>query len=79
MISRYLAEALRRARYQVVDGGLYCGTVPGLVGVIASARTLEACREELADVIEEWLLVRVAQGLKIPRLGSAKVQVRRAS
>ncbi len=79
MISRYIAEALHRARYDVVDGGLYCATVTGLPGVIATGKTLETCRDELVEVIEEWLLVRVAQGLKIPRLGTATVQVKRAS
>ena len=79
MISRYIAEALHRASYDVVDGGLFCATVAGLPGVIATGKTLETCREQLVEVIEEWLLVRVAQGLKIPRLGTATVQVKRAS
>lgn len=79
MISRYLAEALRRARYEIVDDGIYCATVTGLPGVVATGKTLEGCRDQLAEVIEEWLLVRVALGLKIPRLGSAVVQVKRAS
>jgi predicted RNase H-like HicB family nuclease len=79
VISRYIAEALHRAHYRVVDDGLYCATVTGLPGVVATGKTLEACREQLVEVIEEWLLVHVAQGLKIPRLGTATVQVKRAS
>jgi predicted RNase H-like HicB family nuclease len=47
--------------------------------VIATAATLEGCRDALAEVIEEWILVRVARGLDIPALGGARVQVRRAS
>ncbi len=79
MITDYVNEALHRARYSVVDGDTFCGTVPGLPGVIATATTLEACRDQLAEVVEEWVLVRVSQGLSTPRLGSARVQVRRAS
>jgi predicted RNase H-like HicB family nuclease len=79
VISRYLAEALHRAQYRTVDDGLFCATVPGLPGVIATGATLESCRDQLADVIEEWLLVRVARGLKIPKIGTATVQVKRAS
>lgn len=79
MISMYVAEALRRAQYRIVDDGVFCATVAGLPGVIATGKTLEACRDQLAEVIEEWLLVRVSQGLKIPRLGTARVQVKRAS
>ena len=36
MITNYIAAALRRARYQTVEGGLICATVPGLRGVIAA-------------------------------------------
>ncbi len=78
MITTYLDKALRRARYQQVDG-VFCATVPGLPGVIATAPTLEACRDQLAEVIEEWVLVRVARGLRVPPLGGIKVEVKKAS
>jgi predicted RNase H-like HicB family nuclease len=79
VITKYIAEALLRARYRIVDDGVFCATVAALPGVIATGRTLEACRGQLVEVIEEWLLVRVAQGLRIPRLGTATVQEKRAS
>ena len=79
MISRYLDAALHRARYSRPEDGVFCGTVPGLRGVIATAAALEGCRNALAEVIEEWILVRVARGLDIPALGAARVQVRKVS
>jgi len=79
MISRYVDRALRRARYVEIEGGAYCGTVAGLRGVIATGPTLEACRDRLVDVIEEWILVRVARGLAVPPMGGARVEVKRAS
>jgi hypothetical protein len=47
--------------------------------VIATGDTLEACPRDLAEVVEEWLLVRVARGLSIPTLDGAAIKVRRAS
>jgi predicted RNase H-like HicB family nuclease len=79
MISRYIDEALHRAAYSAVDGGMFCATVAGLPGVIATGRTLEACRDQLAEVVEEWVLVRVSLGLAVPRLGTVRVHVKRAS
>jgi predicted RNase H-like HicB family nuclease len=79
MITEYVRAALHRAQYETIDPDTVCGTVPGLAGVIATGRTLESCRTQLVDVIEEWILVRVAQGLRIPRLGDTRVQVKRAS
>jgi len=78
MLTTYIANALRRAHYEVVDD-MFCATVPGLRGVIATATTVEECRAQLAEVIEAWVLVRVAQGLKVPAIGGATVQVKRAS
>ena len=47
--------------------------------VIATGVTLEACRSDLTEVIEEWGLVRVARGLAVPALDGATIRVRRAS
>ena len=76
MISSYIDRALHRAQYEKVDDNEFCATVPGLRGVIATGRTLEQCREQLAEVIEEWVLVRVAQGLSVPRIGGMTVEVK---
>ena len=51
----------------------------GLRGVVATGAALEACRRDLAEVVEEWLLVRVARGLPVPSLDGATARVRRAS
>lgn len=79
MITSYLDKALRRARYKIVDNGVFCATVPGLQGVIATGSTLEDCRDQLAEVLEEWILVRVARGLRVPPMGGVKVEVKKAS
>jgi len=79
MIRRYLDEALRRAEYDKLEDGSFVAEVAGLQGVLASADTLEACRDQLAEVVEEWILVRVARGLAIPKLGGIEIRVRQAS
>ena len=78
MITRYLDRALRRARSREVDDGTFCATVRGLRGVIATGTSLESCRDELAEVVEEWVLVRVARGLRVPTLDGATVEVKKA-
>jgi predicted RNase H-like HicB family nuclease len=78
MITKYLDKALERASYELLEDGSFCATVRGLRGVIALGQSLEECRRELAEVVEEWVLVRVARGLAIPRLGGVTIKVRRA-
>lgn len=73
MIRQYVEEALRGARYDKLEDGTFYGEVPRLRGVLATAETLEDCRNQLAEVVEEWVLVRVAKGLAVPPLGKIGV------
>ena len=76
MLTEYIEEALERARYELIDDpdNPYYGEVPDLPGVWASGETLEACRRELKDVIEGWLLVSVKKSLPIPALGPLEIR-----
>ena len=76
MIREYIAAALQRAHYELIDDEEpYYGEVPGLQGVWASGKSLEECRENLADVIDGWVLVRLSRSMKIPPLGNVTVEV----
>ncbi len=67
MLINYIQAAMRQARYEILqDDGTYYGEIPGFDGVYANASTLEACREELAEVLEEWILFRVSRNLPLP-------------
>jgi predicted RNase H-like HicB family nuclease len=66
-MSQYLAAALRKARYEILlDDGSFYGEIEGFDGVYANAATLEDCREELREVLEEWILFRVSRNLALP-------------
>jgi len=75
MIRQYVDRALRRARYDKLDHGAYCAEVSELQGVLAAGTTLKDCRDQ---VVEEWVLVRVSQGLDVPVLDDIEVKVSRA-
>ena len=78
MIRQYVERALRTARYDKLEDGTFYGEIPRLRGVLAAGETLEECRNQLAEVVEEWVLVRVAKGLPVPRLGKVEVRVKLA-
>ncbi|OGF73807.1 antitoxin HicB [Candidatus Giovannonibacteria bacterium RIFCSPHIGHO2_02_FULL_46_20] len=59
MLSEYIEKKLKQANYKILRDRSYFGEVPGLRGVWASARNLEDCRQELREVLEEWLLLKV--------------------
>ena len=75
MLIEYIEEALKRARYEIIDDEeLYYGEVPELRGVWATGKTLEECRENLREVIEGWLILSLKKGLPIPELGGFVVE-----
>ena len=42
------------------------GKIPWLQGVWANADTLEACRDELREVLEEWIILGLKMNHHIP-------------
>ena len=69
MIIKYLSEAMRRAKYKILEDGSYYGWIEELPGVWATASSLEECREELQSVVEDWLFLGLKLGHHIIPLG----------
>ena len=75
MISDYIEAALAKATYEIIqDEEPYYGEIPGLQGVWASGKTLEECRQNLKDVIEGWIVVRLRRGLSIPPINGHRIE-----
>lgn len=67
MLTKYIRAAMGKAHYEILpDDGSFYGEIPGFQGVYANANTLEACRDELEEVLEGWILLRISQHLPLP-------------
>ena len=76
MISQYIQAAMHKAKYEILsDTGEYYGEIPGFDGVYASSDNLEDCREQLEEVLEEWILIRVARHLDLPKVDDLVLSV----
>ena len=76
MITEYIEAALARATYEIIqDEEPYYGEIPSLQGVWATGKTLEECRSNLAETVEDWVLLSIAKGLPIPVLGKASIRI----
>lgn len=77
MLTKYMRAAMCHARYEILqDDGTFYAEIPGFDGVYANAPTLEACREELEEVLEEWILLRVSRNLPLPVVDGMALTIR---
>jgi predicted RNase H-like HicB family nuclease len=77
MLTKYIQAAMHRAKYELLSGNKpFYGEIPGFTGVYANADTLEACRDELEEVLEEWILLRVSMHLSLPVIDNIDLNIR---
>ena len=75
MLSEYIQKALGRAQYKILEDGTWFAEIPGFQGVWANAETVEVCRNELVEVLEEWLILKIRDRDSIPELDGLKIQI----
>ena len=66
MFNEYIEKKLKSAKYKILVDKSYFGEIPGLAGVWADGKSLEECRQELKEVLEDWFLLKVQSKEKIP-------------
>jgi predicted RNase H-like HicB family nuclease len=77
MLIEYIRAAIHRAKYEILpDDGTFYGEIPGFHGIYANANTLEACREELEEVLEEWIILRVSKNLPLPVVDGIELAIK---
>ena len=76
MLTAYINAAMRKAHYKLLpDGEGYFGSIEELEGVWANADTLEACRQELQEVLEEWIILGLKMGHPLPSVEGISLNV----
>ena len=66
MLNEFIIKKLKNAKYKILEDGSYFGEIPGLSGIWANANNLEKCRQELKEVLEDWLLLKVRDRQPVP-------------
>ena len=75
MLTEYIRAAMSRALYEILPDGTFYGEIPGFQGVYASTKTLEACRAELQDVLEGWIVLGLRLGHPLPVVDGVELVV----
>ncbi len=68
MLTQYIETAMHRATYELLEDETFYGRIAECQGVWANAETLETCRDELKEVLEEWIILGLGLGHPLPVL-----------
>ena len=66
VLTEYVAEAMARAEYDKLQDETFCGRIPPCKGVVAFGKSLRACEDELRSTLEEWILLGLKLGHRLP-------------
>lgn len=74
MIADYVRAAIQQANYrEIPEEGLIVGEIAILPGVTARAHTLLDCRNELVEVLEDWIFYRISRRLPVPEIAGVSL------
>jgi predicted RNase H-like HicB family nuclease len=76
MLFEYIQGALNSAEYKKLDDGTWFAEIPGFEGVWANRKTVEECRKELMEVLEEWLILKLRDGDPIPKVKDIEITIK---
>jgi predicted RNase H-like HicB family nuclease len=66
MLLEYIQAAMREAHYEQMEDQRFFATIPSCRGLWADGETLEAAREALQEVLEDWILIKARHGDRFP-------------
>lgn len=80
MLTKYIQAALHHAKYEILDDdGSFYGEIPVCNGVYANTSNLEECREQLEEVLEEWILLSIYKNLPLPVIDEIELTINEAA
>ena len=75
MITEYISAALKKAEYKRIEDGSWFAEIPGFNGVWANGETVEICRSELSEVLEEWLILKIRDKDPLPVVNGRQIKI----
>ncbi len=77
MLVEYVQGALEKAEYKKLEDETWFAEIPGFEGVWANGKTVEECRKELMEVLEEWLILKLRDGDPIPVVKGIEINIKK--
>jgi len=65
-LTEYVERIMAQAEYDKLEDGTFAGRIPKCKGVIAFGKTLRECQDILRSTAEDWIVVGLRFGHKLP-------------
>ena len=76
MLERYIQAVMGGARYKQLEDGTWFAEIPGFQGVWANGSTVETCRQELIEVLEEWIFLKARDKDLLPVVSGVDINIK---
>ena len=76
MLLRYCEAALHCAQYKILDDGTWFAEIDGFQGLWGNGATVESCRKDLLEALEDWLMLKLADGDPIPAIAIDGMEIK---
>ena len=76
MLLNYIQKALEKAEYKRLGDDTWFAEIKGFQGVWSNGESVEECRRELQEVLEEWLILKIRDDEPIPKIEDVEIKVR---
>ncbi len=77
MLAEYISKAIEKAEYKKVEeDNAWFASVPGFEGAWGHGSTIEECRKDLMEVVEEWLLIKIQNHEDLPRVKGIELNIK---
>ena len=71
----YSEKALKKAKYKRLNDGTWFAEIDGFQGVWGNGLTIEECRQDLLEVLEEWIILKLQDGDNLPIVDDLQIKV----
>ncbi|MEK6692479.1 MAG: type II toxin-antitoxin system HicB family antitoxin [Nitrospirota bacterium] len=76
MLVEYIQAAIETAEYKKLDDGSWFAEISGFEGIWANGKSVEECRKELIEVLEEWLILKLKDKDPIPVVKGININIK---
>lgn len=75
MFLKYCEAALKRTQYKQLEDNSWFAEIEGFEGVWGNGDTVEECRTDLLEVLEEWILLKLRDGDRLPIVDGLELKI----